>query len=99
MLTGCAVFDESSAIAMAVAHVTKEPVPPSQRADRPIDAGLEQLVLECLRKDRERRPSSAGVLRERLALLAGSAPWTRTDAARWWHEHLPQSAAAAADLA
>jgi serine/threonine-protein kinase len=99
MLTGRAVFDESSAIAMAVAHVTKEPVPPSQRADRPIDAGLEQLVLECLRKDRERRPSSAAALRERLGLLAPHAPWTRDDAARWWHEHLPRSAAAAADLA
>ncbi|HMI93459.1 MAG TPA: serine/threonine-protein kinase, partial [Polyangiales bacterium] len=56
MLTGRAVFEETSAIAMAVAHVSKEPVPPSQRVDQPIDPALEQLVLECLHKDRERRP-------------------------------------------
>jgi serine/threonine-protein kinase len=99
MLTGRAVFEETTAIAMAVAHVTKEPVPPSQRVDWPIAAGLEQVVLECLRKDRDRRPSSAADLRRRLALLAASDPWTRDDAARWWHEHLTQSAARAAELA
>jgi hypothetical protein len=39
------MFEETSAIAMAVARVTKEPVPPSQRVDRAIESQVEQLVL------------------------------------------------------
>jgi hypothetical protein len=93
MLTGTPVFDEISAVAMAVAHVTKEPVAPSARVKQPIQAELEQIVLQCLRKDRERRPSSAAALRDLLAAIPLSEPWSRERATRWWNEHLPLPAA------
>lgn len=92
MLTGQPVFAETSAVAMAVAHVTKEPEPPSQRAGRAIDAELERLVLECLSKDREQRPRTAAVLRERLSAINASEPWSAELASAWWREHLPESA-------
>jgi serine/threonine protein kinase len=90
MLTAHTVFEETNAIAMAIAHVTKLPQPPSQRVAQPIDPQLEHLVLVCLEKDRERRPSSAAALRERLAALALNDPWSRERAAAWWRAHLPE---------
>jgi eukaryotic-like serine/threonine-protein kinase len=90
MLTGVLVFEESSAVGLAVAHVTREPPPPSQRADRAIDPELERLTLQCLQKDRERRPASAAALRDALAAIALAEPWSRKRAAAWWQEHLPE---------
>jgi serine/threonine-protein kinase len=91
MLTGQPVFDEPTAIATAAAHITKQPIPPSQRAGRAIDAALEQLILDCLEKDRDCRPASAAVLRDRLSALRSSEPWTREQAAEWWRKHVPES--------
>jgi serine/threonine-protein kinase len=93
MLTGATVFDEPSTIAMAIAHVTKEPQPPSQRVSWPIDPALEQLVLTCLHKDRARRPSSATTLRDLLSALPLSKAWSRDRATQWWRDHLPENTA------
>ena len=90
--TGQPVFAETSAVAMAVAHVTKEPDPPSQRIRHAIDPELERLVLECLKKDRDQRPRTAATLRERLAAIVSSDPWSTEQAGVWWREHLPESA-------
>jgi len=97
MLTGTRVFEETTALAMAVAHVTKEAEPPSSRVEAPIDAELERLVMSCLQKDRERRPASAHDLRERLSAIAARAPWPRERATAWWREHRPASQGRAAD--
>jgi serine/threonine protein kinase len=99
LLTGAMVFDETTAFAMAVAHVTKEPLRPSQRVGQPIEPELESIVMACLHKDRERRPSSAAVLRERLSAVPLREPWSRERAAAWWRAHLPEAAVAATDLA
>ena len=50
LLTGTLVFTETSPTAMAVAHVQKPPVPPSERTELPISADLEAVVLQCLAK-------------------------------------------------
>jgi serine/threonine-protein kinase len=91
LLTGTMVFEETSSVGMAVAHVTKEPVPPSLRTDRPIAAELERIVLTCLQKDRERRPPSAAALRELLSAIPLVEPWSRARAVEWWREHLAES--------
>jgi serine/threonine-protein kinase len=96
MLTGRLVFEQSSAIAMAVAHVTQEPVAPSARADVAILPELEQLVLQCLHKDRERRPSSAAELRRRLSSLELAERWTDERAADWWNEHMSRGSVSVA---
>jgi eukaryotic-like serine/threonine-protein kinase len=59
MLTGSMVFDEQSAVAMAIAHVNKRPEPPSARAAQPVPADLDRLILRCLEKDPAKRPQSA----------------------------------------
>jgi eukaryotic-like serine/threonine-protein kinase len=94
MLTGTLVFHEPTPFAMAVAHVTKEPVPPSQRVSHPIDSELEALVMKCLHKDRQRRPGSALALAEALSAIRLSEPWTRERASQWWRRHLPEDGTA-----
>jgi serine/threonine-protein kinase len=88
MLTAQNVFEEKSAVAMALAHVTRAPEPPSSRVEQPIDAELERIVLRCLEKDRERRPASAKELRELLGAITFPKPWSRVRAAEWWREHM-----------
>ena len=53
---------------------------------------LEQVVMDCLEKDRERRPKSAAELSLRLAACPTREQWTGQRAERWWHTHLPSHA-------
>jgi eukaryotic-like serine/threonine-protein kinase len=55
------------------AHAVRRPTPPSHRV--PAAAPLDEVVLRCLAKDPEQRPSSANELRAALAAaVAGDAP-------------------------
>jgi eukaryotic-like serine/threonine-protein kinase len=87
-LTGEHVFAESSVMGMAVAHITRQPEPPSKRSARAIVPELEAVLMRCLDKDRERRPRSAEALRRELAVVPLSTRWTRERAHAWWREHL-----------
>ena len=89
MLTGELVFAENNATAMALAHVQKPPVPPSQRTELPIPAGLERVILECLEKDPDRRPRSARDLARKLEALTDVPRFCRDTAASWWETNLP----------
>jgi serine/threonine-protein kinase len=83
LLTGKHVFDAKSAVEMVLAHVSREPIPPSERvADVPAD--LEEVLLACLRKDPAARPASALALRDALRACRDAGRWTEADAARWW---------------
>jgi serine/threonine protein kinase len=59
LLTGHLVFDASTAMQMAIAHVAGVPVPPSQRVEQPIPPQLERIVMTCLAKRPENRPANA----------------------------------------
>jgi eukaryotic-like serine/threonine-protein kinase len=91
MLTGQYVFAESSVIAMAIAHISKEPDPPSTRIAQPIAAELEAILMRCLAKDRDARFPSATALREALAACPLPEAWTRERASAWWEQHLGKS--------
>ena len=78
LLTGAVVFDKSSAMAMAMAHVTEQPEPPSNRSEIPIPPSLERVVMACLRKEpqgqaavRGGASSDARCLHGRAAMVAG----------------------------
>jgi serine/threonine-protein kinase len=88
LLTGRMVFEDPTVMGVAVAHVTREPEPPSARIAAAIAPELERLVLACLAKDPAARPASARSLREQLASIRFDAPWSRQRATAWWHEHL-----------
>ena len=66
MLTGQPPFEGEDPMAILFQHLHQSPVPPGRL--RPgIPAGLEELVLDLLAKDPDRRPADAGTARDRLA--------------------------------
>jgi hypothetical protein len=87
LLTGHAVFESSNVLEIMRAHVEAQPVPPSERAGRPISRSLEAVILQCLAKSPSDRPQSAAEL---LALLEQCVPleaWNSAKAAAWWHQN------------
>ncbi|HWR50645.1 MAG TPA: serine/threonine-protein kinase, partial [Bryobacteraceae bacterium] len=90
LLTGQLVFEESTPVAMAIAHVQNPLVPPSVRTELPVPGCLERVVMACLEKKPDDRPQTA---LELAALLERCIPevgeWTRDDAQRWWQVNLP----------
>jgi serine/threonine protein kinase len=90
LLTGCLVFEESSATAMMLAHLQKTPVLPSERSGLPIPPALEHAVMMCLAKKPEERPGSAEALSRMLASGDGIGAWTQDDAELWWNANVPE---------
>jgi serine/threonine-protein kinase len=90
LLTGTLVFEKPNALAMALAHLTDHPEPPSARSELPISPSLERLVMSCLQKERENRPQSVAELRAMLDGCTDVTPWTEADANRWWALHRPE---------
>lgn len=92
LLTGTVVFDKLNAMAMAVAHLTDDPEPPSVRSETPIPQSLERVVMACLEKRPEDRAQSVVELRAMLDNCTDVTPWTTLDANRWWALHRPEAA-------
>ena len=88
LLTGSLVFEAGNLMALAVKHLQEEPVPPSNRTEVKIPADLEEVVLDCLRKNPVDRPGSAEELATRLSDCDVVA-WTQQDAKRWWQLRFP----------
>jgi serine/threonine-protein kinase len=91
LLTGRLVFERDTPMGMIVAHAHETPDPPSRRTEIEIPERLEAVVLACLEKERETRPSARDL--ERL-FAACNVSWTADDAATWWRTHQPAGAAA-----
>ncbi len=92
LLTGTVVFDKPSAMAMALAHLTERPDPPSARSELPVPESLARIVMTCLEKKPEDRPQSVCELRSLLDKCLDITPWTGADANRWWALHRPEPA-------
>ena len=90
LITGKLVFDETTPMAMVLAHAQATPTPPSQRTELPIPPELERLVLDLLAKDPEDRPANAGEVARRLDAVPVLERWTQGRAERWWRAHLPE---------
>jgi serine/threonine-protein kinase len=84
LLTGHHVFTAENPMDVMLKHVSEAPVPPSQVRGEPISESLEQLVLRCLEKDRDRRPASAGELLEAFESCSVKGTWSQADARAWW---------------
>lgn len=91
LLTGKVVFEKKSPLALAVAHASEAPVPPSQVAPAPVPEDLERVVMRCLEKDPNRRFGSARELLGALQELACANQWTPERAVHWWREFGPTS--------
>jgi DNA-binding NtrC family response regulator len=91
MLTGKAVFT-GEPMAVMIHHARTPPKPPSTISPFPVPERLEQIVLACLEKTPEKRPSSALDLRNQLGEVRMTTAWTDERAEQWWREHLPNLA-------
>ena len=89
LLTGMLVFEGETAMQVMLQHAQAEPRRPSERAGRPIPPALEDLIMQCLEKDPDRRPPSAEAVRERLDALHVAPVWAAERAEQWWAKHRP----------
>ena len=87
LLTGQLVFEGENSIAIAVAHVSQQPLAPSRRSELEIPPQLDQAILACLAKKPEERPQTASELDELLEAVPLEAPWNRRRAESWWQKH------------
>jgi serine/threonine-protein kinase len=90
LLTGFLVFEETTPVALALAHTQKQPVPVSQRSELAVPAGLEAIVMQLLEKDPANRIPTAHETARRLRLLRDVPDWCPDRAARWWETNLPE---------
>ena len=86
LLTGENVFSGDAAIEVFSHHLTTEPERPSERAGHEISRDVENIVLQCLEKEREKRPSDAEVLRAAFERCGDAGSWTTEEARAWWME-------------
>jgi eukaryotic-like serine/threonine-protein kinase len=87
LLTRERVFEAENRADMLVMHAHQRPVPPSKRANISIPSELEELILQCLEKNPNKRPQTARELGDRLRALDLAQQWTRERREEWWREH------------
>ena len=98
LLTGKLVFEGRNAVEMMFHHAHTPAPRPSTRSELSIPAGLEDLIMDCLEKDPQRRPSSAQAVSTRLGAISVQDSWTAERAERWWTTHRPVDARPVADV-
>lgn len=86
LLTGHLVFD-GSRMEVMMHHLNTVPMVPFRHAKLEIPEDLERIVMQCLEKDRDRRPPSAKTLAELLDKCSVSHDWTADMAELWWKTH------------
>lgn len=89
LLAGALVFKAESAMGMLAAHLERVPDPPGASSPFDVPPLLDLLVIQCLAKSPDDRPSSAEELAARLRAVPLETPWTSEDAARWWNARGP----------
>ena len=92
MLTGQPVFT-GEPLAVMVHHARTTPRRPSAIAPAPIPERLEHIIMSCLEKAPEKRPTSAIDLWQQLGDVPLTEAWTPQRAQVWWLEHLPSISA------
>jgi hypothetical protein len=89
LLTGTPVFSADSPMGLLLHHAQTLPEPPSARAEHPVPAELDRIVLACLAKRPKDRPQSARELSSWLAASDLGSGWEQPQARAWWDAHLP----------
>jgi len=84
LVTGKRVFEGKTTVDVCVQHVTATPTRPSELVTLPTE--LEDVLLRCLAKKPELRPSSANELARLLREVPTGASWNEEHALQWWRE-------------
>ena len=87
LLTGKPVFESNSLVELCQKHVEALPELPSQRLGRPVSPELERILLMCLEKNRNKRPSTARDLTLLLLRCPTAGGWSLEDSDLWWSRH------------
>ncbi len=98
LLTGHHVFQGDSVYEVVAQHVGAAPKAPSAVLERPVSPDLEQIILRCLEKDRERRFGNASELLAAFESAKVAGHWDQSQAREWWtlwREQHPEVTAAA----
>lgn len=91
LLCGQTVFEGASVVEVCLNHLHTVPTPPSERIDNLVPAGLEAIILKCLAKQPESRPSSASELLGLLKEVAHEVPpYSDEQANAFWNERWPR---------
>jgi len=88
LLTALPVFDGLSTMDLISRHARDVPLTPSVRIGRALSPQLEEIIMQCLKKDPLHRPT-ARALRQALIGVTDCDPWTEAQARKWWDENLP----------
>jgi serine/threonine protein kinase len=89
MVTGQHVFDGKSGAEVVAHHLHTRPIAPSERLGREVTPFLERLILACLAKKPDDRPSDAGELFLLLEEQWQGPAWTQREAREWWQTRAP----------
>lgn len=65
---------------------------PSRRSSLPISREVDQLVLDCLKKNPQDRPRDAMEILSRIQSTNLAKAWSGKQAQTWWRAHLPELA-------
>ena len=87
LVTGHSVFEGASFYDVVSKHIKEAPEPPSRHASQQVPPELDAVILACLEKEPERRPSGARELERRLKAIP-CVPWEDEQAEAWWRAHL-----------
>lgn len=85
LLTGSPVFDGQTVQEVLHQHLSGPVQRPSRRLGSFINAELESLVLQCLAKNPQSRPTSVQQLTQMLSECVTENDWSTDDAAQWWN--------------
>ena len=87
LLTGKPVFDAENLVELCQMHVSKSPMPPSERIDKDISEEVENTILACLHKSRAKRPQTARDIIQMLLRSKHASDWSIEEADLWWGRH------------
>jgi serine/threonine-protein kinase len=84
--TGRHVFGGENSYDIVSKHLHVLPEPPSRYAAKGFPPELDAVILACLEKDPDRRPSNARELARRLRAIPLTERWGDEEAEAWWRE-------------
>jgi tRNA A-37 threonylcarbamoyl transferase component Bud32 len=90
LVTGRLVFTGGTPMELMLQHTQAKPIPPSQRTELALSQAFDELIMACLEKNPDDRPTTAEVLAARLATVETIDVWTPERARNWWDVHHPR---------
>jgi eukaryotic-like serine/threonine-protein kinase len=89
LVAGRPPFEADILAALLDLQTTMPPARLSETVKTPVSFEFDTLILNCLAKDKAKRPRSALALDEALAACATASQWNVSQATEWWLTHVP----------